>query len=324
MSDIIKSSELTIMPKVLTAIAVIVTFNRKALLMRTLKALYEQTYPIETIIIIDNASTDGTRELLNQQGYLDKPNLVYQCLATNTGGAGGFYEGVKQAHERGVDWIWLMDDDGYPTTSCLQRLLTYQDDFDFYGPLVLSDEDKVSLSFPMTLPISKKVVRSKDDLLAQKLDKILKDVLIPFNGVLLRSSLVSEIGYPLAQFFIWGDDIEYTKRAKQAGARIATISDIEFYHPTAPNLGTPMFFGRMQFNDTDSMIKLYCLCRNNTANLKAYHGVGASLLFICKTIWFYSVTKPSFSKLKFCLRGLYDGLIGDFTRHRQYIGRSFT
>lgn len=304
--------------------AVVVTFNRKELLLRTLNGLYEQTLSVHTVIIIDNASTDGTTELLKHAGYLDKPNLLYRKLATNTGGAGGFYEGIKTAHESGVDWIWLMDDDGYPLPTCLETLLKYQDRYDFYGPLVLSDQDKMSLSFPITLPTTKKVIRNKDQLEAISLNKnILVDVLIPFNGVLLRASLVSTIGYPLAKFFIWGDDIEYTKRAKQAGARIATITDIEFYHPTAPSLGTSMFFGKMQFNDTDSKIKLYCLCRNNTANLKKYHGNSYALLFGIKAIWFYSFTRPSLKKLKLSLYGLYAGWFNDFSKHHQFIGKTF-
>lgn len=304
--------------------AVVVTFNRKELLLRTLNGLYEQTLPVHTIVVIDNASTDGTGELLRQSGHLDKPNLLYHKLDTNTGGAGGFYEGTKIAHKSNADWIWLMDDDGYPPASCLEALLRYKDQFDFYGPLVLSDQDKMSLSFPITLPTTKKIVRNKNQLEAIILNKnLLLDVLIPFNGVLLRASLASIIGYPLAKFFIWGDDIEYTKRAKQAGARIATITDIEFYHPTAPNLGTSMFFGKMQFNDTDSKIKLYCLCRNNTANLKKYHGKLHAFLFGIKTIWFYSFTRPSLKKLKFSLYGLSAGWFNDFSKHHQFINKNF-
>lgn len=303
--------------------AVIVTFNRKILLMRTLTALYAQTRPIDTILIIDNASSDGTPELLVEQGFLVKDNLIYQRLDNNTGGAGGFYIGVKHAYEMGYDWLWLMDDDGYPTPTCLEKLLAYRTDFDFYGPLVLSDDDKTALSFPITLPASNKIIRTKQQIPTANSNAILSDVLIPFNGVLLDSNLVKKIGFPESMFFIWGDDIEYTKRARQAGARIATLSDIEFYHPTAPDLGTPMFFGKMQFNNTDSKIKLYCLCRNNTFNLKKYHSPLHALMFMLKTLWFYSFTKPSWQKLKFCTTALWHGWQADFTHHHAYIGKNF-
>lgn len=291
--------------------------------MRTLTALYAQTRPIDTILIIDNASSDGTPELLVEQGFLVKDNLIYQRLDNNTGGAGGFYIGVKHAYEMGYDWLWLMDDDGYPTPTCLEKLLAYRTDFDFYGPLVLSDDDKTTLSFPITLPASNKIIRTKQQIPTANSNAILSDVLIPFNGVLLDSNLVKKIGFPESMFFIWGDDIEYTKRARQAGARIATLSDIEFYHPTAPDLGTPMFFGKMQFNNTDSKIKLYCLCRNNTFNLKKYHSPLHALMFMLKTLWFYSFTKPSWQKLKFCTTALWHGWQADFTHHHAYIGKNF-
>lgn len=314
--------------KKLSVCAVMVSFNRKKLLVRGLNALQRQTRPVDKIIIIDNASTDGTPELLKSEGFLDKKNIQFQQLTENLGGAGGFKTGVELAYQQGFDWIWMMDDDGYPTDDCLCRLLEYKDDYDFYGPLVLSDEDKENFSFPMTLPKSKKVIRSKPELMdflekEKKESKILNDILIPFNGVLINKESVRKIGFPDARFFIWGDDIEYTKRLQRQGGKIATISNIEFYHPTAPNLGTPMFFGRMQFNDTDSKIKLYCLCRNNTFNLKKYHGSLYALMFFLKTIWFYSFTKPSFKKLVFCIPALIHGWIENFSFHKLFMNSNF-
>lgn len=308
-----------------TLCAIVVTFNRKELLIRTLSALNKQSTKLDKIILVDNASTDGTYELLQENGFLEQENLEYLPLAENTGGAGGFYAGVKAGFEQGFDWLWLMDDDGYPTDVCLENLLQYQNEFDFYGPLVLSDTDKETLSFPITLPNNKKIVRSYQGLsyYYNKNNNQMNDILIPFNGVLLKKELIEKIGFPDARFFIWGDDIEYTKRAKQNGARIATIYDVSFYHPTAPSLGTPMFFNKMQFNDTESMIKLYCLCRNNTYNLKKYHSLLHALLFIIKVLWFYLFTKPSFRKLKFCLPALLHGWRADFSHHKPFIGKNF-
>lgn len=308
-----------------TVCAVVVTFNRKHLLIRTLNALNQQSIKLDKIILVDNASTDGTYELLKENGFLAQENLEYLPLSENTGGAGGFYAGVKAGFEQGFDWLWLMDDDGYPADNCLENLLNYQNEFDFYGPLVLSDEDKETLSFPITLPKNKKIVRNRQELniYYDKNNNKMTDVLIPFNGVLLKKELVKDIGFPDSRFFIWGDDMEYTKRAKQNGARIATIYDIVFYHPTTPSLGTPMFFNKMQFNDTESMIKLYCLCRNNTYNLKKYHSPLHAMLFAIKTFWFYLFTKPSLRKLKFCLPALLHGWRADFSHHKPFIGKNF-
>ena len=57
--------------------AVVVTFNRKELLLRTLSNLYKQSSPLHSIVVIDNASNDGTNELLQHLGYLDKSFKCY-------------------------------------------------------------------------------------------------------------------------------------------------------------------------------------------------------------------------------------------------------
>ena len=114
--------------------AVVVTYNRKDLLVECLEALRRQTGPLDAIYIIDNASTDGTPELLRSRGYrdgavienpLDGSEIIirYVRLPVNTGGAGGFHEGVKRAFHDGYDWIWLMDDDVEPEEYTLEKLL---------------------------------------------------------------------------------------------------------------------------------------------------------------------------------------------------------
>ena len=300
--------------------AVVVSFNRKELLLRCLDTLVIQTRPVDQIIVVDNASTDGTEQLVREHGFFDRPNFQFHALPENMGGAGGFRAGVELGYQQGYDWLWLMDDDGFARENTLEDLLQYQQSYDFYGPIVLDDQTRKKLSFPIRYPGTKKVLRTLDEIPEANGDStILEDVLIPFNGVLLRRSLVEKIEFPDARFFIWGDDMEYTYRARKQGARIATIVDIPFFHPTAPALGTPMFFGMMQFNDTDSNLKLYCLCRNNTYNLKKYRGVSYAFAFVLKTCWFYTLTSPSARKLKLALGALKDGWTGRFGKHKKYI-----
>src|SRR5690606_27933775 len=99
------------------------------------------TRPLQAIYIIDNASTDGTPELLHRMGYTPSPQggtltletpgnqekvkIIHIRLPENTGGAGGFHEGVKRAYNDGYDWIWLMDDDAEPLEDALEKLLPY-------------------------------------------------------------------------------------------------------------------------------------------------------------------------------------------------------
>ena len=105
--------------------AVVVTFNRKELLCECLDALLAQTFPVSRIVLVDNASTDGTYELLAEKGYLERGIFDYFRLPINSGGAGGFHEGVKRAYEAGFDWLWLMDADVEPMPGALERMISY-------------------------------------------------------------------------------------------------------------------------------------------------------------------------------------------------------
>ena len=85
---------------------VVVTYNRKAMLCDCLQAIACQTFKPKAVYIIDNASSDGTREHLVVNGYVSEDSnivyindikFIYVQLAENTGGAGGFYTGMKIA-----------------------------------------------------------------------------------------------------------------------------------------------------------------------------------------------------------------------------------
>src|ERR687886_555758 len=99
--------------------AVVVTYNRKALLLECLAALARQTHPLERILVVDNASTDGTPAALAGCGI----DVDLLRLRRNGGGAEGFHYGVREALAGDPDWIWLMDDDCEPADDALERLL---------------------------------------------------------------------------------------------------------------------------------------------------------------------------------------------------------
>jgi GT2 family glycosyltransferase len=106
-------------------VAVVVTYNRKDLLCECLRALLGQSGPVHKILVINNQSTDGTLEML-QQEFSSALNSVLSILtlSSNVGGAGGFYAGMKAAYEAGADWIWLLDDDTIAQPDTLLELFS--------------------------------------------------------------------------------------------------------------------------------------------------------------------------------------------------------
>ena len=303
--------------------AVVVTFNRIDLL-RTLLERLDRVPGLAEVLVVDNASTDGTGEWLAGLDDRDAGDehrtvpVLGRTLATNEGGAGGFHDGLGWAVERGADLVWLMDDDGLPDPGSLERLLQ-EPDLDFWGPLVVDQDDPGRLVFPIRLPGGTRVVHRLVDVQRAATRGRIDGIVIPFNGVLVTRELVERIGLPRAEFFIWGDDHEYRLRAEAAGARIATIVDAQVRHPAVGALGTPMMAGRTAYNHSPSDLKHYCMARNNLVNLRDYKGWPHALAFVAKTLWFYAVTRPSPARLGLSIRAMYAGLRGDFTGHRRFL-----
>ena len=228
-----------------TVCAVVVTYNRKKLLLECLEALRKQTRPVQGIYLIDNASTDGTPKLLLEKGYikelspqnLTKPwekefkiknltdgeiiKLHYVRMHENTGGAGGFYEGVKGAYEKGYDWLWLMDDDAEPEEDCLYVLYKnhLKKNFSVLCPLIIMKDGRIQFYHHKRFNkfLCSEFYPLKDCKIADlsNLPKIIKLDANAFVGPLIHKKVVQDIGFPKKELFIWGDDTEYTLRISQ-------------------------------------------------------------------------------------------------------------
>ncbi len=305
-------------------VAVVVTFNRLDLLQRLISRLREVP-EVDEILVVDNASIDGTGEWLGGLATLAGASssttgrLLHRTLSENLGGAGGFHHGLGWAVERDADLVWLMDDDGLPDPDCLEILLRRREDFDFWGPVVVDEKRPDRLVFPIRLPGSTRVVHDMADVRRAATDGVIADVVIPFNGVLVARELVERIGLPREEFFIWGDDHEYRLRAERAGGRVATLVDAQVRHPSVGDLGTPMMFGRTTYNHSPSDLKHYCMARNNLLNLRDYRGWPHALAFVVKTLWFYLFTRPAPARIGLSARAMVAALRGDFTGHRRYL-----
>lgn len=208
--------------------AIVVTFNRKLLLLECLEALLAQTCPLGSIIIIDNASTDGTYEMLKSQGMLEHPSIDYLRLPENTGGAGGFFQGVKRGYEQRFDWLWLMDDDVEPARDCLEQM--------FMAYAKFPHSCHVSTLIPLRLnpagtgldgkyrfvnhtsPLQQIIWHTHPGFTTgDLLQNFIKVGSFSFEGPLIPRHSVEKAGFPDPRFFICFDDLEYASRLKKIG-----------------------------------------------------------------------------------------------------------
>ncbi|MFR8813079.1 MAG: glycosyltransferase family 2 protein [Lachnospiraceae bacterium] len=208
-------------------IAVVVTYNRITLLKECVYALLHQKDCTDTqldILLVDNASNDGTKEWIEEQiahtESHDTTPIYALHLSVNTGGAGGFYHGMKWAYEHGADAIWIMDDDTIPKEDALQKLregmarvrkqVAPKSEIGFVSSTVLwTDGSPCEMNRQHyvgdAFSISGKDAE-ENALALQPIDSA------TFVSLLFSREAVEKMGLPIKEYFIWGDDKEYTLR----------------------------------------------------------------------------------------------------------------
>ncbi len=214
-------------PQIGAVAVVIVTFNRADLLGRMLDGLAAQTRAPDAVFVIDNASSDHTRDVL--EARTDLP-LRLTHSTENLGGAGGFHLGVKQAYDAGFDRIWLMDDDVVPAPECLAVLLAHGGPClmavreDLSGALV----EKAAVRFDLRNPLAiRPKTASVDSTWSTRADLPAEVPIenVAFEGFMVAREVVAEIGLPDPSFFIFYDDADYAIRARRAGFPIVAVRD---------------------------------------------------------------------------------------------------
>ena len=187
-------------------VAVVVTYNRKELLKECIEEL-TKNQEID-FMIIDNASTDGTADMVKNY---TSDKLFYVNTGENLGGAGGFNFGIKEAlkHDN-YDYIWIMDDDTIVHEDSLEKLVEKAEllngEFSFLSSVALwKDETLCNMNIQKT---SYKTI--------EHYSEILKGILYidyaSFVSCFINVKSIKEVGLPIKEFFIYGDDMEYTMR----------------------------------------------------------------------------------------------------------------
>jgi GT2 family glycosyltransferase len=189
--------------------AVIPTTNRRELLRETLQGLRDQDRPVDHVIVVDNASTDGTAEML----AAEFPDAELVRLLENTGSAGGFHTGLLRAHTAGHDWMWILDNDSVPRPDALRQLFAAGDRLEGLPAPVLLLSRVVWTDgrlHPMNLPGPR--IEPADGFLRAAQNAIVPLRTCAFAGMLVHRSGIDRVGLPLAEYFTWCDDTEYSAR----------------------------------------------------------------------------------------------------------------
>lgn len=201
-------------------IAVVVTYNRLELLQKGIGMLRMQP-DLSSIIVVNNGSTDNTRQWLDSQTDL---TVIHQ---DNVGGSGGFHTGIRHAYDEGADWIWCMDDDVFPRPDCLAQLLRHATDPSvgilsprrlMEGKVFTHEFQRFDFSNPLASMHGGKLSR-------QQVDGPTPIVGCDFEGPFISRRVVERIGLPNRDLFIFCDDTDYCLRAHLAGFGLLYVPD---------------------------------------------------------------------------------------------------
>lgn len=210
-------------------VAVVVAYNRRDLLVEVLSSLQEQQRPIDALVVVNNASTDDSADVVREHA----PEATLVDLTRNTGGAGGFAVGMAAAVARhDPDWIWVMDDDTVPTETALaammQTVQTYpgRDLVAVGSKVVWTDGSEHPMNTPRQNPFAQRSERELAEALGALTARSLS-----FVSSMYRADVVRRVGYPIADYFLWNDDFEYSLRVIRRG-RALTVPASEVVHKT--------------------------------------------------------------------------------------------
>ena len=220
---------------------VLVTFNRLEKLKVALTCYANQTKKPQYIIVVDNCSTDGTDEFLNkwrlkEEGF--QKQILF--LSENTGGAGGFYEGMKVACQERAEWIWVSDDDAYPHEDAFERIEDYFESLQSIEKENISaicsavyNKGQIHYAHRSYIRSSRWKVFIEPSADSEYKKKSFEFSILSYVGSCLSKAALEKVGLDEKDYFIYNDDQEHSIRLNKAGKFIC-VTDSIVDHDTPP------------------------------------------------------------------------------------------
>ena len=292
--------------------SVTVTYNGAAVLRPHLESLRAQTCQLDEIVVVDNASSDETRQLMADEF----PEVTLIALPNNVGVGGGLAAGLEYAAlKKRYEWVWTFDQDSIPAPDALERLLSAFEQASgenevlaIIAPMCRNSE--TGMSYP---PLSWQGSGFAPSEWAPSDNTHLVDMVIS-SGSLIRSSAIAEVGLPRQDFFIDFVDYEYCLRLRRYGFRIGVVSEATLEH----SIGSPASFsllGQEKSWADHAPWREYYMARNEIFTIWQYCPNFATKLFVFRRLAQHALGimlcgQNKFECMRMITRGVFDGLAG--------------
>ena len=209
--------------------------------------LHSQNRPPDKIVVIDNASRDQTENVVKSH----YPAVEYVRLPENRGSAGGYHEGIRRAVEES-DFIYTLDDDVQLTPETLFEIISGFRKIEEVSPCLVAAVRSVGDGHPEHAPTQLAIC--------------------PWRGTLFKTEIVRKAGLPLPDYFLYGEDLEYSLRLVKHGYCFYWIpaSICRERRRIRDGKSRAEVFGRKSIRYQDPF-RLYYAFRNEIAIYKQYH-----------------------------------------------------
>jgi GT2 family glycosyltransferase len=304
------------------------------------------------IIVVDNNSEPKSREKLKEyEKKLGSQKIKVLYLDDNYGSAGGFKRGLEEAYNAPeCEFILLLDDDNVLEKDSISKswyLISYLKDLNYNYMLSFCRKDredcikfisedciKVYLpnnfcGFSLRRYIKDKIITkitksSKKRLYFKELHSLYPIDVAPYGGLLFHKSILSKIGYPREDFYLYADDHEFTYRFTKSGGVIFLCGEIKLKDIDV----TTIFKGKIisYYDKEFPEYKFYYQIRNHTffskyfitSNLIFYTNLFIFLLINFKQLFKVSDKKIFFKRYIVLLKAIKDGLNGILGKRQNY------
>lgn len=268
-------------------VTVIVTYNRLNDLEAAVGSILNSTRLPSAILIVDNASEYDVRECIDA-GLKNHELTHFIRLPQNFGGAGGFKRGVEYAiAELGAEVLHLMDDDGVVHSQQIEILEEALGKYDLVNSCVISAVDEERLAFGVKHYF--KVIDMPDIVIGS---------VNPFNGTMFLSSVYTQVGGIMEDFFIWGDEVDFVARVLRKGLSVATIKSAVHYHPESKSSFSRILGMKRFLVEVKPRAMFGIFIRNRVYIAKTYKPRAFYYKFILRYLVFF-LSKGDFGMLKY-------------------------
>ncbi|MGX7051891.1 glycosyltransferase family 2 protein [Leuconostoc palmae] len=285
--------------------AVIVTYNRLNLLKSAIESVLKQkSKTLKHLIIINGASTDGTGEYLDS---IDDKRIIIEHLPKNIGGAGGFNRGIRLFFEQTQDdFVWVMDDDALPEENALSELMEMFKNNVQAGwgasKVIWTDGNWSKMNVPAALQDGSSGILNNNT-------EWVKLRNATFVSTIFKREVVQAIGLPQKEYFVWGDDIEYTDRAARVAEGIFVRSSI-VVHASQTNASPGAIFNENNQNRLPRYLYEYrnriLTSRRRKSAVRLTKTLAHTGIDFVKTL-FWPKVKYRNEKLKIIIKGTMNG-----------------